>query len=168
MKRTRNLAPPSLVGAVAALARRVAREIKARITADHPGVVKAWVCFVSPLAALARQEGACGAKPSTRGSRAVVRASHNVKSVRRLGKGRYRVNFTRPLRDAHYGWLVSAQAYLGPPDAMTQMRTLAMTQVTTAVLTRALTRTPQHLDLLCTTPCGVLVDPQEVHLTVVR
>ena len=166
MKRTRNLAPPSLVGAVAALARRVAKEIKARITADHPGVVKAWVCFVSPPVVLARQDGACEDRPSTRGGRTVVRASHNVKSVRRLGKGRYRVIFARPLRNTHYSWLVSAHAHPGPPDAMTQMRTLAMTQVTTSVLTRALTRTPQQLELLCTTPRGLLVDPQEVHLMV--
>ncbi len=166
MKRARNMAASSLVGALAALARRVAREIKARITAEHPGVVKAWVCFVSPQAFLPHKDGACGR--SSRASAAVVRASHNVKSVRRLGKGRYRVNFARPLRDAHYGWLVSAHAHLGMPDAMTQMRTLAMAQITTAVVTHALTRTPQHLDLLCTTPCGALVDPQEVHLLVMR
>lgn len=168
MKRTRKLTPPSLVSALAALARRVAREIKARITADHPGVVKAWVCFASPQACPTAQEVLRGSKPSGRVASAVVRASHNVKSVRRLGKGRYRVNFERPLRDAHYGWLIGAHARLGLPNAMAQMRTLVMTQGTSAVLTYAVARAPQHLDLLCTTPCGALVDPQEVHLMVMR
>ena len=62
------------------LAQRLALELKTRITADHPGVAKAWVCF------------------------GVVGTGFNVHSVTRTSTGKFRVTFLSPMPDANYCW----------------------------------------------------------------
>ncbi|MCK4150608.1 hypothetical protein HFK90_26235, partial [Ralstonia pseudosolanacearum] len=71
----------SLTGNIAELAAAIAQEVRARITADHPGLARAWVCF------------------GTEGNQAVIRSAFNVQSVVRLATGRYRVVFAEPMPD---------------------------------------------------------------------
>lgn len=76
---------------IAALATRIGQELKARVTPEHPGLARAWVCF-----------------GWVRGE-VVVHAGYNVKKVMRLSPGKYRVVFADPMPDEHYCWLAFAR-----------------------------------------------------------
>ena len=80
----------SLASRISALASRVGLEVKTKIDATHPGVARAWVCFV--------------------GNQIVVRSSHNVASVTRTAAGRYRVTFAVAMPDANYCWTALARS----------------------------------------------------------
>ncbi len=82
----------SLATRLAALAVAVAEELKARPTAAHPGLAKAWVCFGAPY------------------GHTVLHASHHVGGVRRFGRGRFRIRFAPSLPDADFCWTANAQA----------------------------------------------------------
>jgi len=82
----------NLVARIASLASRIGTEVKNKITATHPGVAKAWVCF-----------GAVD-------SQMLIRRSFNVAGVTRLDKGRYRINFTLPMPDANYCFTATARS----------------------------------------------------------
>ena len=129
----------SLARNIAALATAIARELKARITADHPGVAKAWVCF------------GCA------GNQVAVRAAFNVRSVTRLAAGRYRVTFAARLPDADYCWLAFARN-AGRPSAMK----FAAARVT------AEAKTADYVEVVCATPAGTLADTGELNLVVFR
>ncbi len=77
----------SLASQLAALANRVATEIKALVRPEHPGIARAWVTF-----------GYIGGSIQ-------ISASHNVSGVTRLSTGRYRISFATPLADAQYCWV---------------------------------------------------------------
>ena len=125
------------------LAQRLALELKTRITADHPGVSKAWVCF--------GYEGT-GSKASL-----VVRASFNVNSVTRLSTGQYRVTFVNPMLDASYCW----QAFARNAGSQSSMKHAGARATAEA-------KTAQFVELICTTSNGTLADTSEMNLTVWR
>ncbi|CAK0750236.1 conserved hypothetical protein [Gammaproteobacteria bacterium] len=74
----------SLTVQISALTGRIAHELNTRITADHPGLARAWVCL---------QERDC---------RVAVLACYNVQDVTRLSKGLYRVTWAIPMQDDRY------------------------------------------------------------------
>ena len=125
------------------LAQRLALELKTRITADHPGVAKAWVCF-----------GVIGA-----GSKAsvVVRAGFNIYSVNRTTTGKYRVTFLSPMSDANYCWQAFARNS-GNQSAMKHAGARSTAEAKTA----------QFVEVICTTSNGTLADTTEMNLTVWR
>ena len=82
----------SLVSQMAALASRVAAEIKTLVRPEHPGIARAWVTF------------------GYSGSAIQISAAHNVATVTRLAAGRYRITFSQPFADANYCWLAFARS----------------------------------------------------------
>jgi len=125
------------------LAQRLALEFKTRITADHPGVAKAWVCF--------GYEGS-GGKAAV-----VVRASFNVNNVTRMSTGQYRVTFINPMLDDSYCWQAFARN-AGSQSAMKHAGARATADAKTA----------QFVDVICTSSGGSLTDTTEMNLTVWR
>ena len=124
---------------IADLAARVAVEIKSRITADHPGVAKAWVDF-----GFVKGE-------------VIVRASYNIASVMRLAEGRYRVIFARPLVDASYCWTAFARN-AGNQSSMKFAAARATAE----------TKTREYVEVVCTTSAGTFSDSTEINLVVFR
>ena len=129
----------SLVQKISDLATAVGAEVKSRITAYHPGVPKAWVCF------------------GYVGNQMVVRAAYNVEGVTRLATGRYRVNFTRAMPDAKYAW--HAFARQGGGQASLQFAAARPT---------ADAKTAGYLEVVCVTASGTLSDTPEMNLMVLR
>jgi len=125
------------------LAQRVALELKTRITAEHPGVAKAWVCF--------------GIEGSGSKALLVVRASFNVSSVTHISTGQYRVTFLSPMADANYCWLAFARN-AGNQSAMKHAGARATAEA----------KTTQFVEVVCTTSNGSLSDTTEMNLTVWR
>ena len=129
----------SLAQHIADLATAIGRQIKVRITADHPGVAKAWVCF------------------GYVGDQVVVRAAYNVRGVSRLAAGKYRVSFTTPMPDANYCWLAFARN-AGNQSALKFAAARASAEV----------KTPDYVDVICATQAGTLSDTTEINLLVLR
>ena len=127
----------NLATRIADLAAAVATEIRARITADHPGVAKAWVCF-----------GFVGEK-------VVVRSAFNVQSVVRTAKGKYRVTFATAMVDANYCW----QAFARNAGNQSSMKHAA-------ARSSAETKTAHFVEVICTTQAGSLTDTTELNLSV--
>lgn len=125
------------------LAQRLALEFKTRITADHPGVAKAWVCF--------------GYEGSGNRAAVVVRASFNVNSVTRISAGQYRVTFINPMFDASYCWQAFARN-AGSQSSMKHAGARATAEEKTA----------EFVDVICTSSSGSLTDTTEMNLTVWR
>ena len=125
------------------LAQRVALELKTRITAEHSGVAKAWVCF--------------GIEGSGSKALLVVRASFNVSSVTRISTGQYRVTFFNPMPDASYCWQAFARN-AGSQSSMKHAGSRATAEAKTA----------QFVDVICTSSSGSLSDTTEMNLTVWR
>lgn len=125
------------------LAQRLALELKTRITADHPGVAKAWVCF--------------GVNGSGSKATVVVRAGFNVHSVTRATTGKFRVTFLSSMPDANYCWQAFARNS-GNQSAMKHAGARATAEAKTA----------QFVEVICTTSNGTLTDTTEVNLTVWR
>lgn len=129
----------SLTGNIAELAAAIAQEVRARITADHPGLARAWVCF------------------GTAGDQPVIRSAFNVQSVVRLATGRYRVVFAEPMPDDGYCWLAFAR------NAGRQSSMKAA-----AARVRAEAKTEAFVEVICTTAAGTLSDSSEFNLMVYR
>ena len=125
------------------LAQRLAFELKTRITADHPGVAKAWVCF--------------GYEGSGNKAAVIVRASFNVNSVTRISTGQYRVTFVNPMLDASYCWQALARN-AGSQSSIKHAGARATAEAKTA----------QFVEVICTTSNGTLADTSEMNLTVWR
>ena len=124
---------------IADLATAIAREIKTRITADHPGVAKAWVCF------------------GYVGKQVVIRAAFNVRSVTRVAAGKYRVTFATRMPDADYCWTAFARN-AGNQSALKFA----------AARVNAEAKTADFVDVICATQAGTLSDITELNLTVFR
>jgi len=129
----------SLVQKISDLAVAMGVEVKSRITAYHPGVAKAWVCF------------------GYVGNQMVTRAAYNVQSVTRLAVGKYRVTFTRAMPDAKYAW--HAFARQGGGQSSLQFAAARPT---------AEAKTADYLEVICVTPSGTLSDTPELNLMVLR
>ncbi|MHA6911485.1 hypothetical protein ACQUJS_24280 [Ralstonia pseudosolanacearum] len=129
----------SLTGNITELAAAIAQEVRARITAEHPGLARAWVCF-----------GAAG-------DQAVIRSAFNVDSVIRVGTGKYRVVFAEPMPDDTYCWVAFARN-AGRQSAMK----VAGARV------RAEAKTAAFVEVICTTAAGTLSDSSEFNLIVFR
>lgn len=129
----------SLTGNIAELAAAIAQEVRARITAEHPGLARAWVCF------------------GIVGDQAVIRSAFNVQSVERLAAGRYRVVFTEPMPDDDYCWTAFARN-AGRQTAMKVAGARA----------RAEAKTAAFVEVICTTAAGTLTDTSELNLIVFR
>jgi hypothetical protein len=129
----------SLVARIAALAGRLAAEIRDLVRPDDPGLARAWVNF-------GRIDGAL-----------LVRAASGVTSVTALGTGRYRINFLVPFADTHYCWVATARSAttIGPVRFVTARDT-------------ADTKTTSFLDLACVASTGSLADSEEINLVVYR
>ena len=129
----------SLASRIADLAGRIGLEVKTKIDATHPGLARAWVCF------------------GYVGTQVVVRASHNVASVTRLGSGRYRVTFAVAMPDANYCW-----------TAIARSNTNTGTQRLLIVRATADEKTPTHVDVGCATTAASFADSPEINLVVYR
>ena len=129
----------SLASRINALASRVGLEVKTKIDATHPGLARAWVCF------------------GYVGNQVVVRASHNVASVTRLGSGRYRVTFAMAMPDTNYCW-----------TALARSSTNSGTQRIAIVRSIADQKTAQHADISCATSSASFSDSSEINLVVYR
>lgn len=129
----------SLVQKISALATAVGVEIRSRITANHPGVAKAWVCF------------------GYVGDQVVIRAAYNVRSVSRLAAGKYRVNFAAAMPDANYCWLALARN-AGNQSALKFA----------AARTSAELKTVEYVEVICATQAGTLADSPEMNVMVLR
>lgn len=129
----------SLTANLLALAEAVARELKARITAEHPGVARAWACFGFVNGELK------------------VRAAHNVREVTRLAAGKYRVTFDTPMPDAGYCWTAFARN-------TGNQGTLKFA----AARVNAEAKSPGYVEVICATQAGTLTDTAELNLMVFR
>ena len=131
----------NLVQHITELALRLALELKTRITADHPGVAKAWVCF--------------GVSGSGNKASVMVRSGFNVQSVTRSATGKFRVTFLSAMPDANYCW----QAFARNSGNQTAMKHAGARATAEA-------KTAQYVEVICTTANGTLTDTTEVNLTV--
>jgi hypothetical protein len=129
----------SLVQRVSELAARIGDVVATKIDANHPGVARAWVCF------------------GYISNQIVVRSSHNVTSVTRLGSGRYRVTFATPMPDANYCWTALARSSV---DSGQQR--IAVIRATSDA------KTAQHVDVSCATAASSFADSSEINLMVFR
>ena len=129
----------SLASRISALASCVGLEVKTKIDATHPGLARAWVCF------------------GYVGNQVVVRASHNVASVTRLGSGRYRVTFAMTMPDTNYCWTALARS-----STNTGAQRIAIVRSSTDQ------KTAQYVDISCATTTASFDDSSEINLTVFR
>ncbi len=129
----------SLASQIAALANRVATEIKSLVRPEHPGIARAWVTF------------------GYSGGTIQVRASHNVSGVTRLATGRYRITFAVPFADANYCWLAFARSSVNTGTART-----ALARSTSDAKTAA------YVDVACATGSTSFADTTEMNLVVYR
>jgi hypothetical protein len=129
----------SLASSLSQLASRIGVEVKTKITAAHPGVAKAWVCF------------------GYASNQVVIRAAHNVASVTRLGTGRYRVTFTNAMTDANYCWVAVALK----DTSILGLQRLGV------VRANGDTKTTQQVDVSCASPTAAS-DADDIHLVVYR
>ena len=129
----------SLASHIAALASRVAAEIKTLVRPEHPGIARAWVSF------------------GYIGSAIQISASHNVATVTRLAAGRYRITFSQPFVDANYCWLAFARSTGNSGSART-----ALARSTSDAKTSA------YVEVVCATGNTSLADTTEMNLVVYR
>ncbi|QTD44981.1 hypothetical protein [Ottowia testudinis] len=130
----------SLQTRLLALCQSVAGQLRTRITANHPGVAKAWVCF-----------GISNAQVQ-------VRRSFQVQSVTRMARGRYRLNFVPALPTADYGWHAQVR------DGLDRYGYPQMLQVTAR--TTQDSKTAQVLDIACVAIDGSLQDATEINVVI--
>lgn len=129
----------SLSQRIADLAAAIGRQMKTRISADHPGVARAWVSF------------------GYVGNTTLVWASFNVRSVTRSATGKYRVTFATPMKDANYCWSAFAR------NAGSQ----STLKVASARI-NAEAKTADYVEVICTSQSGSLADTNEMNLMVYR
>lgn len=128
-----------LVLQLAALASRIATEIKALVRPEHPGLARAWVNF-----------GYVGGSLQ-------IRSVCNVSTVTRLATGRYRIVFATPFADTAYCWLALARSPVNSGNAR-----FALIRSTTEAKTAA------YVDIACGTSSGTLSDSTEMNVVVFR
>ena len=124
---------------IADLAAVIGREIKSRITADHPGVARAWVSFGYVNNAI------------------VIRASFNIQSVTRIATGKYRATFSTPMLDASYCWT----AFARNSGNLSTSKSAGARVIAEA-------KTTNYVEVICATQAGTLSDTTELNLTVFR
>lgn len=129
----------SLVQRISDLATAIGAQVKARLTADHPGVAKAWVCF------------------GYVDDQMVIRAAYNVQDVTRTGAGKYRVNFATAMPDAKYAW----HAFARQGGGQTSLQFAAARPTAEA-------KTADYVEVICVTASGTLSDTPEMNLMVLR
>jgi hypothetical protein len=129
----------SLASHIAALASRVATEIKALVRPDHPGLARAWVSF------------------GYNGSALIIHAAYNVAGVTRLAAGRYRITFATPFADASYCWQAFARSSSNTGTART-----ALARSTSDA------KTASYVEVVCATGNTSLADTTEMNLVVYR
>ena len=129
----------SLSQRIADLAAAISRQIKTRISAEHPGLARAWVSF-----------GFIGA-------RIVILSSFNVKGVSRESLGKYRVTFAVPMGDADYCW----SAFARNAGSQYSLK-FAAARIT------AEAKTADYVEVICATQAGTLSDTTEMNLVVYR
>jgi hypothetical protein len=129
----------NLATRIANLAAAVAAEIRSRITADHPGVAKAWVCF------------------GCNDAQVTILSAFNVQGVIRITDGRYRVTFATAMKDANYCWQAFARN-AGNQSSMKQAAARSTAELKTA----------EYVDVICTTQAGSFSDTTELNVTVWR
>ena len=129
----------SLVSQMAALASRVATEIKTLVRPEHPGIARAWVTF------------------GYSGSAIQINAAHNVATVTRLAAGRYRITFSQPFVDANYCWLAFARSTANSGSART-----AVARSTSDA------KTATYVDVACATGSTSFADTSEMNVVVYR
>lgn len=128
----------SLISCISDLASRIGLEVRSRITGNHPGLARAWVCF-----GVINQE-------------VTVRASFNIASVIRLSAGRYRITFQSKLKDQHYCWtgFARSNSHIGV------CRSLVARNIDK--------KTPRFLDVACLINACLPDDSIEINLVVYR
>lgn len=129
----------SLASQIAALANRVATEIKALVRPEHPGIARAWVTF------------------GFIGGTIEIGASHNVSEVTRLATGRYRITFAVPFSDANYCWLAFARSSVNTGTVRSAL-----------VRSTSDTKTASYVDVTCATGNSSFSDTTEMNLVVYR
>lgn len=129
----------TLIERLTALAVRIGLEVKSKITANHPGVACAWVCF------------------GYDGNAIVLRAAFNVASVNRIARGRYRVYFSQSMLDTHYCWTALARS-----STDNGAQRIAIVRETNDE------KTEQYVDISCATTSTTYADSTEINLTVFR
>jgi hypothetical protein len=129
----------SLSQRISDLASAIGRQVKTRISADHPGVARGWVSFgyVS--------------------NKIVILSSFNVHSVTRDSTGKYRVTFATPMKDANYCWTAFAR----------NSGSQSTLKVASARVT-AEAKTADYVEVICTSQAGTLSDTTELNLVVYR
>ena len=121
------------------LTERIAQELKQFVTPAHPGLAKAWASF------------------GVEKGKLVIHAAFNVESVTRLATGQYRVIFSTPFPDTNYCW----QAFARNTGSQSSMKIAA-------ARAKAEAKTPEFVEMICTTVAGTLSDSTEINLTVYR
>ena len=129
----------SLSQRISDLAVAIGRQLKTCISAQHPGVARAWVSF------------------GYVGSKVVILSSFNVHSVSREATGKYRVTFATPMLDANYCW----SAFARNSGSQSTLK-VASARVTAEV------KTADYVELICTSQAGTLSDTSEMNLMVYR
>jgi hypothetical protein len=129
----------SLIERLSDLVVRIGSEVKSKISADHPSVARAWVCF------------------GYDGSTVTLRAAYNVANVTRTARGRYRVFFSKPMPDSHYCWTGMARS-----GTNKILQRLALAREGNDE------KTEHYVDISCTTLVIRFSDPTEINLTVFR
>ena len=129
----------NLSQSISDLASAIGRQIKTRISAEHPGVARAWVSF------------------GYVGSTTMVWASFNVQCVTRMAAGKYRVSFATPMQDANYCWTAFAR----------NSGSQSTLKVASARVT-AESKTADYVEVICASQAGTLSDTSELNLMVYR
>jgi hypothetical protein len=129
----------SLVSRLTSVITAIGAEVKNRISADHPGVARAWVCF--------------GYINNT----IQIQSSFNVASVTRLSSGRYRITFATPFADNQYCWVA-----MGRSNTATGTIRFASDRSTTD------NKNTSNLELVCTSGSASLADSTEINVVVYR
>ena len=129
----------SLSQRISDLAAAIGRQFKTCISADHPGVARAWVSF------------------GYASNRITIRSSFNVRSVTREATGKYRVTFASAMSDADYCW----SAFARNTGSQSTLK-FASARV------NAEAKTADYVEVICSTQAGSLTDTTEMNLMVYR
>ena len=129
----------SLSQRISDLAAAIGRQVKTRISADHPGVARAWVSF------------------GYVGNRTVILSSFNVQSVARDSTGKYRVTFATPMKDANYCW----SAFARNSGSQSTLKVVS-------ARINAEAKTDDYVEVICSSQSGTLSDTTELNLVVYR
>lgn len=131
--------PLNLTQRIAALAHAIGVALKTRITSEHPGVIQGW--------------GRCGVVDTV----VIGVQGFNVKSIKRLSRGKFRVTWQRPMPYAN-AWCM-AQAFSAPSASKRPTPQPVLTCLT-------LQQTSRSMDLRCVDAESMTVDPWQLSFIV--